>query len=1377
MLELLAVFIFFFLFDIAGHLFLKTKRGPSSLVVLAAVTIGMVSSAVLASRPPEDGNVNTIKDDVYIAYRYLAEGYPEEAAAVLGDAGSKNNPEIQFFEAAVKIQQKDYIHGHFLLERAADSTYASSKEKKYIEKMKGLCASVLENKSAQEDADNLDISGILDGFIDAVGYSDKEREEYQKDYEVDKLFMDGYEAEYTDINSLEDIYGNTQKVLQLKCKYYVQAGNYEAAKETAKELVDKYNNVDNHIIYTDIIAQEIYESGVLDEDLYEGLLDNRKYGNNNNSIYEKQVYKDTIVPVKMAAFSFTDKLDNDADDVGNADKPDDVDIFSKEGAQEVLKRTINYINAKKGGRPDNTGMYDLQLAKLYMVAGDEETAGKCLEDLVGNSVNINENSKIKKEIDAVVTLYNQIKGSETDPRLDNAVNKLVQAQSSGIVPLNRDTVNGAFDTYVSNTLKYDKISVFISRIDTSAYPEIQAYININGTKDGKSGLAAGFGKSDFTIQDTQYGIDDFVLLQGEDSNKTNIGLVLDQSGSMDGAPVEDAKAAAAEVVRNMDTETHKTVIISYNSQATLQCGLSNNKESLYEAVNNIWAGGNTNIASGLMAGINAIENEPGARAVILMSDGRDNGSREDMEEALARARTGNIAVFTVAFGDYDTDYMKNIAESTGGIFIPASGSEDLSYIYHTLQRYIVNNYCIRYTIKDNPDADPRYLRVQIEDYGIDAVKDYWLDEENKPDNAGIEDGYYEGMAVEKIQDGDIGITSISPGNVSMEAVEQGIKVVINGHGFDDAINVSVGGYLLTDIKTISKESLTGTLKGTLTDGQYSVLVKNSKGKTAEYNGLTVFRGGISTEVKLGGCTITADSIKQVAVNSYVASGNVLLNGFIHCDGYVNITSDNITDIALQAFSGDSANIGTAGTISGTGKMYVNYPEGGELDDSFTNLAMEGKDYIIQYHGWSGDVTTEGVKFDNDKYTFMEIEIPHVLKIDLADIELKEKRLDINITSAKMDDLLSKINDSIKGGSKSSSKDSSNQSSEGVQLAKTKYNSFDFEGFEWNARLSCKEDGLYFGGEIKANVNDSIQFGTFNISDASFKLDSQDKDKAYWKIEGNFDFNKRLGIKGGAGAAGFGGSLSSYYWFPDTVSLNLDMEPGIPVYEVFEITQLRGSLQGMSSIALGLYTGIANGILKKNVELRKKETGFKNVVLSAGLKANANLLNIADIKKVPVIKNIKECAELGTIEADASLQFYNPFELSVKAELVFFGQKAKADVSAGQSGFAAGASVDIKKFKILCLELSGSAKTDVWAKSESAGVKADLKGQVKSQILGIKKEQGAEAGINATFEYRCQEKILSIVVKKDVNGREKTSKVWYDANENISLFHRLHYEEY
>lgn len=616
-----------------------------------------------------------------------------------------------------------------------DSVEQYDSYEEYLAKLSEEDIYYAEPAYANGDDDTGEALELIKDYVDTMDFSDKEILEYTKDYELDNKLNNTDISEITeqDIEEIKEEFGNSEEVIRLECRFYVYERDYEKAKEKVKELINQYRNEENYVIYTDIIAQEAYEKeqnreSMPAEELYEL----------NDSEVKKLV--DRADKKREEAEKIREEYDEEQEEV-----QDHIDELLEQADQLYtaaiyidVKRDINYIIAKKPAGGDDTGIYDLQLAKLYLVEGDRDTAGKYLYEVIDHSVDISDESAIKEALEEVVSQYNQITNDEYNAELNAAIANLIQTQSNNVVRLSESTINGSFNSYVANSLKYDKINIHISKTDIENYPTIRAYININGNKDGNSELAGDFEKKDFTIIDTRYEISDFEILKDEDSNRVSIAIVMDHSGSMNGAPLANAKAAAVEAVNHMDAATQKLAIISYDDSATVMKSLSGKGETLKRAVNSINYGGGTNISSGLVAGIGEIKDEKGSRAIILMSDGRDGGSASSMEEAVATAVREGICVYTVAFGDCDEEYMKSIAEATGGKYMKASDSADLSDIYLTLQRYIVNNYCIEYDIEKNVETDPRYLTVGINAYNTSKAKEYYIDEENKPEEG--EDG-------------------------------------------------------------------------------------------------------------------------------------------------------------------------------------------------------------------------------------------------------------------------------------------------------------------------------------------------------------------------------------------------------------------------------------------------------------------------------------------------------------------------------------------------------------------------------------------------------------------------------------------------------------
>lgn len=215
--------------------------------------------------------------------------------------------------------------------------------------------------------------------------------------------------------------------------------------------------------------------------------------------------------------------------------------------------------------------------------------------------------------------------------------------------------------------------------------------------------------------------------------------------------------------------------------------------------------------------------------------------------------------------------MSYIADQTGGKFIKTYDSNTLDEIYTTLQKYIVNNYCITYQVEENPTVDPRNLCVAIPSYEADANKDYSIyGTENTDVSATTNVGPDQEM-----------ICSIDQSNVSLQDVKDGLKVTINGRKLTEGIKVKIGSKELKKLSFQDDKMVTGTLKETLSTGTYDVKVYYPGGLVLVLkDAFHVYRGEIAKSVQIGSHIIQADSIGETEEGVFAAFGNVMINGFI-----------------------------------------------------------------------------------------------------------------------------------------------------------------------------------------------------------------------------------------------------------------------------------------------------------------------------------------------------------------------------------------------------------------------------------------------------------------------------------------------------------------
>ena len=168
----------------------------------------------------------------------------------------------------------------------------------------------------------------------------------------------------------------------------------------------------------------------------------------------------------------------------------------------------------------------------------------------------------------------------------------------------------------------------------------------------------------------------------ENDKKCNVDLicVIDVSGSMFGEKIDLVKESLKILLSFLD-EKDRLCLILFESDAKYYYNLNfltkNNKEILEEKINNIRAGGGTNILSGLKLAVDVIKNqtynEKRVSSILLLSDGCDNESNDiELANSLKQMTKGlglSFTLHTFGYGDdHDAKVMNKLANLRDGSF-------------------------------------------------------------------------------------------------------------------------------------------------------------------------------------------------------------------------------------------------------------------------------------------------------------------------------------------------------------------------------------------------------------------------------------------------------------------------------------------------------------------------------------------------------------------------------------------------------------------------------------------------------------------------------------------------------------------------------------
>jgi Ca-activated chloride channel homolog len=156
----------------------------------------------------------------------------------------------------------------------------------------------------------------------------------------------------------------------------------------------------------------------------------------------------------------------------------------------------------------------------------------------------------------------------------------------------------------------------------------------------------------------------------------DLAIVLDRSGSMDGAKIGAARQAVLRLMERL-TPQDRLALVTYANGVQLVAPLTvmdeGNRHRLMRAVNQILADGGTNLGGGLRQGIDLFMDAPATgrqRKVILISDGLANEGITDpaaLGQMAAAATDHHFAVSTVGVGlDFNELLMTTIADHGTG---------------------------------------------------------------------------------------------------------------------------------------------------------------------------------------------------------------------------------------------------------------------------------------------------------------------------------------------------------------------------------------------------------------------------------------------------------------------------------------------------------------------------------------------------------------------------------------------------------------------------------------------------------------------------------------------------------------------------------------
>jgi Ca-activated chloride channel family protein len=167
----------------------------------------------------------------------------------------------------------------------------------------------------------------------------------------------------------------------------------------------------------------------------------------------------------------------------------------------------------------------------------------------------------------------------------------------------------------------------------------------------------------------------------------NLALVVDTSGSMEGAPIEDAREATRALLGQLSSGDRLAVIAFHSHTEVLLPSTQldgHNLSELQTRIDAMVAQGTTDLHGGLTAGIEEVIRhwDPnGVNRVVLLSDGVPN-EPSGIEAMAQAAGERGIAITALGLGvDYDETLLGAVAQRSGGRFHAVEESSAVASVF------------------------------------------------------------------------------------------------------------------------------------------------------------------------------------------------------------------------------------------------------------------------------------------------------------------------------------------------------------------------------------------------------------------------------------------------------------------------------------------------------------------------------------------------------------------------------------------------------------------------------------------------------------------------------------------------------------------------
>lgn len=199
-------------------------------------------------------------------------------------------------------------------------------------------------------------------------------------------------------------------------------------------------------------------------------------------------------------------------------------------------------------------------------------------------------------------------------------------------------------------------------------------------------------------------------------------LLIDYSESMlEELPV--VKAAARQFARELLRPQDRIAVVGFHQRTFWMTGYTNDWNRVAEAVDRVQPIGQTHLYDSVIAMLYEIQKQPGRHALVVLTDGADQGSRFELEHLVHYARYAGVPIYPVikngslarwmklGVGRLQARRMARLAEETGATYFLIQREDELAGVYARIARELRQQY--RLVFHSEPGYEDQWRSLKV----------------------------------------------------------------------------------------------------------------------------------------------------------------------------------------------------------------------------------------------------------------------------------------------------------------------------------------------------------------------------------------------------------------------------------------------------------------------------------------------------------------------------------------------------------------------------------------------------------------------------------------------------------------------------------------